>query len=217
MNEVTSTREKAERLHFLYWRLPISKTCTKYWLTIPEFVDRVFELVQKSVVIDYQVTLSIMEDIYPTMVERKNNGEQYYDLYHARKAINQLIRAVEQVESGVGNLESKNDSGFDNGLTIRQKVIQPRFVYRKLSMKAIYTEHWLTVPEFVDGVFDLATKGQTINDESVLPIMERVFAQLDKQSNPQYDMRKLYRGLRYTRDATQHSFNNSGNGVLKSD
>jgi len=56
---------------------------------------------------------------------------------------------------------------------------QYTYLFEHISVPDRMLQQWLLVPEFVDEVSDLFSNGETVNDESILQIMESIYSEYD--------------------------------------
>lgn len=89
---MSETRDTA-CLNILYKVCAVHKYNMSYWLTIPEFVDKMMELKAKRIYFTNQNVLDAMQVIYD---ERDNNRSAYPDFNFstARQAINQIKKVL---------------------------------------------------------------------------------------------------------------------------
>lgn len=139
-----------------------------------EFVQAVWEEVLNGTDITDSVLLDIVVPLYRRMIRRRSVGEvSNRELRYAR-------RGIDQIKYGMHN----NVKAFDLKTDCRLN-----FLYSKVSVVGKNLAYWCSVPEFVREVLKMDKNGAVINDETILPLMERVFA--DKKALQKVSEQKI--------------------------
>lgn len=100
MNEERDYEAIRNRLGFMFKAIPVSKIALNYWMTVPAFLDAMAIKLLNHESINSNTVLPIMEEIYYRDFEpiRLTPAAKHLNCYLARKAINQLRRAVSEDE-----------------------------------------------------------------------------------------------------------------------
>lgn len=139
-----------------------------------EFVQAVWEEVLNGTDITDSVLLDIVVPLYRRMIRRRSVGEvSNRELRYAR-------RGIDQIKYGMYN----NVKAFDLKTDCRLN-----FLYSKVSVVRKNLAYWCSVPEFVHEVLKMDKNGTVINDKTILPLMERVFA--DKKALQKVSEQKI--------------------------
>lgn len=90
------TRRDLSQLSFLYNKLSMPKMSLVYWLKVPEFVDAIFGMLQRSEVIDdstvYPILVRLYEALEPLKGTPKTEGFSFAKM---RQGIKKLHEALE--------------------------------------------------------------------------------------------------------------------------
>ncbi len=76
---------------FLFKKIGITHTLLSYWMTVPEFVERIKTLQSQPITIDESMVFDIMREIYSQKLSDKENGiETGFMFYPAKRALRAL-------------------------------------------------------------------------------------------------------------------------------
>ncbi len=90
---------------------------------------------------------------------------------------------------------------MENEKVLNEKVKRLDFLYNRISMPRICVAAWLHVPEFVETISSLDSKGVVITDEVFLNVAEPILGEklLDRKGNSELRLSTLKRGLNHLR------------------
>lgn len=96
MDERRDNRKEQTRLGFMFKTISVSKIALDYWLSVPAFYSEMLDKMNRHEPINNNTVLKVMEEIYDRDFRPVQNTPEGLGLnfYRARKAINQLRRAV---------------------------------------------------------------------------------------------------------------------------
>ena len=79
-------------------------------------------------------------------------------------------------------------------------------MYKRLSMPKFFTSQWLRVKRFTEAISGMEKDGIRIDDQSVIPVMESILAEVsDQESIDGISVGTLDKGLRMLkRDSIRH-------------
>lgn len=90
-NKAGFPSENHNGIGFLFKKVKISQTNLSYWMTVPEFVERIKSLMLQPITIDEGVVFDIMKEIYRYKLNDKENGfETDFKFYPAKRALREL-------------------------------------------------------------------------------------------------------------------------------
>lgn len=76
---------------FLFKKVNITHTLLSYWMTVPEFVERIKALQSQPITIDESMVFDIMKEIYGKKLCEKESGfETDFKFYPAKRALRAL-------------------------------------------------------------------------------------------------------------------------------
>ena len=101
MSEGRDIRSNKYRLGFMFRSIQVSKIALDYWLSVPEFEERMIAMMDRHEPIVNETVLRVMEEVYERDFKPVQNTPDGIgkNFYLARKAINQLRRAVSEANS----------------------------------------------------------------------------------------------------------------------
>lgn len=77
-------------------------------------------------------------------------------------------------------------------------------MYKRLSMPKFFTSQWLRVKRFTEAISGMEKDGIRIDDQSVIPVMESILAEVsDQESIDGISVGTLDKGLRMLKQATE--------------
>lgn len=90
-NKAGFPSENHNGIGFLFKKIKISRTNLSYWMTVPEFVERIKFLQLQPITIDESMVFDIMKEIYNQKLNDKENGfETDFKFYPAKRALREL-------------------------------------------------------------------------------------------------------------------------------
>lgn len=84
-------KDWANGIGFLFKKCDAPRTSLAYWVTVPEFVEKIKKASSKAVTIDNAYILNVMSDIYKTKQQEKLNGNNVKFNFHlSRQSLKML-------------------------------------------------------------------------------------------------------------------------------
>ncbi len=80
--------ENSNGIGFLYKVVSVAHTGLSYWITVPEFVERIRHLQEQRVTIDERMVFDIMKEVYKQKLDDEQNGiDTDFLFYPARRCM----------------------------------------------------------------------------------------------------------------------------------
>lgn len=166
-----------DKLSFMYGRISMSKWNLNFWFSVEGFKNELTSMVERGETIDNIVVYKIANRIYREKLKARDGSG--FDFETAQRGLYQLKQAIDKLPDGYTN--AKERLGF---------------LFKKISMPKPMLAYWLTVPEFLNKINDLAFKGVTIDNELVYEIMKEIYARKDAEGNKDFKFRIGNRSLK---------------------
>lgn len=135
----------------------IDKSYIEFWLSNMDFVSEYHRLFDAGYKDGFYLFYLTAKNIFSRMKATEDKADICFDFGVAHKSIEEMERRLQ-----VGYDDRNSDPRLD-------------FLVKRLSAPSISVRYWLMVPEFVDAIHAMIPTGVKIDNQSVYPIMRRIY------------------------------------------